>query len=69
VSLRLQRESLAERVGFERLAVLQTKEVPLESIAASDENLNFRAPLAHYLAQVPYFPATFSRDLHVSMDF
>jgi hypothetical protein len=38
-------------VGFEQIAVLKTKEVVLESIAASAQILNFRRGLAHQLAQ------------------
>jgi len=37
-------------VGVEPFHVLQIKDLPLESIALSDENLNFRTPIAHVLA-------------------
>jgi hypothetical protein len=37
---------LEARVGIELTAVLQTKEVPLESIASGSQFLNFRTSLA-----------------------
>jgi hypothetical protein len=39
---------LEARVGIERASVLQAKEEPLESIASSVQNPNFR----HYQAQI-----------------
>ncbi len=39
-----------KRVGVEPFHVLQRKDLPLESIALSDEYLNFRTPIAHVLA-------------------
>ena len=46
---------MAERVGFERFHVLQTNDLPLESIASPDTILNFRTPIAHVLAHVGGF--------------
>jgi len=39
---------MAERVGFEHFRVLQTKDLPLDSIALSYRILNFRTLLARF---------------------
>lgn len=40
--------NLEARVGIEHLMVLKTKQIPLESVVLSDENLNIRRGLAQF---------------------